>query len=366
MREGAVTTCTGNDEHLLGWSGETRLLLAAAAGVATLLIAFTGAFGQLGALVVGLDLGVVLACATSRHVVADHLVTSWFGRQRITALRDIDRARRYSYRGSISLQLYPRGGRRVSVPVKFLGFRLDPVAAGHLLHWLNRPDVAWEPGAWDLLAEPAGVTGEAPTRPEGAEVPPRRLGRWFKVSLGLSLAAAVAGLVALPVISGLAWRGYEESARIQKGPTALATLEREWTTSYSDRSGTHHTTHFRVRFNPLQCFASGAARGAGPYCRYATPIETTVNAHGVYDILPAGDRLHVRYDAASPTHAELPGRRMNTRTTAVAVTVITVVVIGVMVVTWLTTRRSRLRRRELHAQVLAAGGLSAPPSTPRP
>lgn len=349
-----MTTCTGNDEHLLGWSGETRLLLVAAAGVATLVIALTGAFGQLGALVVGLDLAVVLACATSRHAVADHVVTSWFGRQRITALRDVERARRYAYRGTVSLYLYPREGRRVSVPVKFLGFRIDPIAAGHLLHWLNRPDVAWEPGAWDLLAEPAGVTGAAPARPQGAALPPRRPGRWLKVSLGLSLAAVVACLVALPVVSGLAWSGYEESARIQKGPTALATLEREWITTYSSRSGTHHTTHFRVRFNPLECFASGAARGGGSYCRYAAPVETTVNAHGVYDMLPTGDHLHVRYDAASPTHAELPGRPMNTRTTAIAVTVITVAAIGIMVVTWLTTRRSRLRRRELHAPVHVA------------
>lgn len=112
--------------------------------------------------------------------------------------------------------------------------------------------------------------------------------------------------------------------------------------------------HFRVRFNPLECFASGAARGGGSYCRYAAPVETTVNAHGVYDMLPTGDHLHVRYDAASPTHAELPGRPMNTRTTAIAVTVITVAAIGIMVVTWLTTRRSRLRRRELHAPVHVA------------
>lgn len=353
-----MTSCTGNDEHLLGWSGETRLLLVATAGTATLLIALTGAFGQLGALVVGLDLGVVLACATSRHVVADHVVTSWFGRQRIAALSDIERARRYSYRGTLSLYLYPRSGRRVSVPVKFLGFRIDPVAAGHLLHWLNRPDVAWEPGAWELLAEPAGVTGAPPARPQGAALAPRRLGRWWKVSLGLSLAAVAACVVVLPVVSGLAWSGYEESARIQKGPTALATLEREWVTSYSSRSGTHHTTHFRVHFNPLQCFANGAAHGGGSYCRYGAPVDTTVNAHGVYDILPAGTHLHVRYDAASPTHAELPGRAMTTRTTAIATSVITVVVIGTLVVTWLTSRRSRLRRRELHAQVTGSGALS--------
>ena len=354
-----MTTCTGNDEHRLGWSGETRLLLVAAAGVATLLIAFVGAFGQLGTLVGGLDFGVVLACATSRHVVADHIVTSWFGRQRITALRDVERASRYSYRGTLSLYLYPRGGRRVSVPVKFLGFRIDPLAAGHLLHWLDRPDVAWEPGAWALLAEPAGVAGAAPARPQGAALPPRRPGRWLKVSLALSVAAVVGCLVALPVVSGLAWSSYEESARIQKGPTALATLEREWITSYSSRSGTHHTTHFRVRFNPLECFATGAAHGGGSYCRYGAPVETTVNSHGVYDILPVGDHVHVRYDAASPTHAELPGRAMTTRTTAVAITVITVVVIGIVVVTWLTSRRSRLRRRELHLYDSAAAPRSA-------
>jgi hypothetical protein len=162
-------------------------------------------------------------------------------------------------------------------------------------------------------------------------------------------------MIALPVVSGMAWSGYEESARIQKGPTALATLEREWITSYSGRSGTHHTTHFRVRFNPLECFASGAARGGGPFCRYAAPVETTVNAHGVYDMLPPGRQFHVRYDAASPTHSELPGRPMNTRTTAIAVTVMTVVVLCILAVTWLTTRRSRVRRRELHARIVTEG-----------
>jgi hypothetical protein len=347
-----VTTCTGDDEHLLAWSGGTRLLLVSAAGLATLLVALARAFGGFGPLVAGLDLAVLLSCASSRHVVADNVVSSWFGKRRTIPLRGVERVSRYSYRGALSLYLYPRNGRRVSTPVKSLGFKIDPAAAEHLLHWLNRPGVTWEPGAWDLLAEPASATGCAPERPQGAAGTPQSVGRRSKLAVSLSLMGFVVCLVTLPVVSGLAWRGYEQSARIQRGPTVVATLEREWITAYSSRSGTHHTTHFRVRFNPLECFASGAARGGGSYCRYAPPVEATANAHGVYEILPAGDRLRVRYDPTSPTHAELPGRPMNTRSTAITLSAITVVVIGIMVVSRRATRRARLRRRGLHADVL--------------
>lgn len=326
----------------------------------TVFVALLAASGTAAALVAGLDIGLVPACASTRHVVGDHIVTSWFGRQRPTSLRDVVRVGRYSYRGAVGLYLYPRVGRRVNVPVRSPGSRLDMATAGHLLRWLDRPGVAWEPGARELLALGVGATGIRFAQPLRQPLPPGRVSAWSKALLGLSVAAVGFALVALPVVSGLAWRDYEQSARIQAGPTVLAIVEREWVTAYSGKSGTHHVTHFRVHFNPLSCYPTGAANGGGPYCRYAPPIETVATARGVYAGLPAGSHLDVRYDPAAPTHAELAGRPMSTRQAAVDITAVSAVTVIFLALTWPATRRSRRRRARLHARLSAAAQLRAP------
>jgi len=120
--------------------------------------------------------------------------------------------------------------------------------------------------------------------------PPRKMA-------GFGLVIAFLVLVAILVVATvIEWPHYKESQRIQHGPEVLANVEREWTTTSHDRTGTWHTTHFQVAFNTI---------GGGP-------VSTTVDAGGIYQPIRMWQQLQIRYDPGDPAQAELPNEPRHT------------------------------------------------------
>ena len=114
-----------------------------------------------------------------------------------------------------------------------------------------------------------------------------------------------------------------------------ARLQSESITETSGRTGTHHTTHFLVTFTTLT----------------GEQVATQVDAHGRYQELPPGSIFQVRYDPASPRHAELPGAPMDSLASALIITIIAVVGVltGVSIARGVVRNR---RRRQRHEPVL--------------
>jgi len=287
--------CDGTDRHDLGLTGRSRLLLlAGAAGLNAAFLAL-GVFDQLLVFALGIDLGAVLVAGISTSLDGDSLVANRFGWHRTWPLLSITRVQRYSNRGAVSLHFWDAEGHRAgSAPMSALGYRLQPAAAYHLHHYLDRPGVLWAPGAWKTLTD--ALPGRPPAPPAGMVVEAGPPSGTKKALSAFWVVALFVGFGILLVLTPLRWRDYSESRRIQRGPETVAALSREWQTEYSGRSGTHHTTHFQVSFTT----------DAGQ------PVDTVVDAHGKWSQLNPGDRLHVRYDPGSPKHAELPNAPMNT------------------------------------------------------
>jgi hypothetical protein len=152
----------------------------------------------------------------------------------------------------------------------------------------------------------------------------------------------ITGLV-MVVVTPISWSDYRLSQRIQHGPEVVGTLHSEWVTSTSDRTGTHHTTHFDVAF-----FAGSSNR----------PIETQVSAPGQYYSEPTGSPIAIRYDPADPREAELPGHPNHTLGAAVLVTVLTPLpLVLAFVLARRVSRASRLNKR------LRLGARQAPVGT---
>ena len=341
--------CDGLDRHVLSMSRKAKAVLA---GVAVAVLALTvgiGQFDHFGVYGVGLILGAVIASGYSLRVDGDALVAWRYGSSRRVALGSIVRLERYSYRGSVSLRTWKTDGHRgPSIPVSGRLFHLDPGAAGHLLRYLDRPEVTWGPGAWQLLSagsdrSPATAPPGWPPAPEaepcppkGTEAPAKAPSRWARVGLWSSLGAIAVGTVVLLVVAPVSWAQYMESQRIQHGPQVNAALRSEWITQYSDRSGTHHTTHFDVAFLTL------AHR----------MVLTEVDARGSWTMERAGSLFPIRYDPGAPMHAELPGAPDHTLASAIVPTVTAALMGAVALSTGLGIRRARRRRERLGAHAL--------------
>jgi len=337
--------CDGTDRHALGWSGRVRAAVLGGGIGLVVLLALTGQLGHFGAVAIGLLLGASLGAGMSTSVSGDQVLVNRFGYRRRVPLVSVRRVERYQYRSNVSLRLRDADGQRLAtLPMSALGYRLSNAAARHLLKYLDRPDVVWQPGAWQTLSDVAGMqssgtdqqpSGARPDEhvlsapyagPRGRWITGKPSSGWGKVALYVSGLAVLAAVVFLMALVPLTWRGYQESQRIQHGPVAIATLQTETVTSTSGRNGTHHTTHFSVSFTT----------------QTGEPVTTVVNAHGKYNVLPAGDRFPIRYDPHSPSRAELPGAPDSTLSSAVIVTVIA----GFVLVTvgGFGRRISRIRR----------------------
>ena len=317
--------CDGTDRHVLGWSGRVRAAVLGGGIGLVVLLALTGQFAHFGAVGIGLLLGASLGAGMSTSVSGDQVLVSRFGYRRRVSLASVRRVERYQYRSNVSLRLRDVAGERLAtLPMSAPGYRLTTAAARHLLKYLDRPDVVWQPRAWQTLSDVAGtVPSAAEQQPSGAQPEehvisaphPGPRGRWItskpasgwaKVALYGSVLAIFAFVVFIIVLVPLSWRDYLESRRIQHGPEVVATLHNESITSSSDRYGTHHTTHFAVSFTTLT----------------GESVTTVVKAHGQYNQLPEGYRFPIRYDPDSPRHAELPRAPDSSLSSAVILSVI--------------------------------------------
>lgn len=347
-RQTAPAACDGRDGHVLSMSTKAKVILASVAVSLLALVVAIGQFDRFGVYGVGLLLGAALASGYSLRVDGGTLVSWRYGSVRRVPLGTLVRLERYSYRGSVSLRTWKVDGRRgPSIPISGRFFRLSPVAGTHLLRYLDRPDVTWGPGAWEQLSggmpapisrggEPAEITTRS-RGPRGTESPAKPLSRWARVGAWFSVVAVGTGAVVLLIVAPVTWGKYFESQRIQHGPETTAVLQREWVTNYSDRYGTHHTTHFDVAFDT----PSGRL------------VNTEMNEPGSWTIEPVGDRLAIKYDPSSPQNAELPGAPANTEAAAIATTVgagVALVIVGL-----LTAGFWRARRRRW-SKTLALGG----------
>lgn len=317
--------CDGSDHHRLGWSGGHRLLLLIAAAALVAVVFATGLFDTLGVIALAVAASAVLVVGISRSLDADRLVLNRFGWRKSISLREVVRLDRHLYRGNLSLRLRRKDGKLAgSVPITGLAYRLEGAAALHLLHHLDRPDVSWGPGTWETLVgrAPADSSVRLAHAPEGAELPAKAIPLRAKLFLYVPVGAA---LVLLFVLTSVQWLNYLESRRIQNGPEALATLQREWQTQYSDRGGTHHTTHFQVSFLSTT----------------NQSINAVVDARGRYNQLPPGDRFQIRYDPGRPTRAELPGAPMHSLGEALVLTVLAMLLLFGSGIAVRAVRRSR-------------------------
>lgn len=317
--ESRAPSCDGTDRHLLGISPRARIIfVGVTVGLLALVVAI-GQFDHLGVYAVGFLIGALLAAGFSLTLDGGDLVANRLGAKKIVPLSSVVRAERYSYRGSVSLRLWSQGGKRApSIPVAARFFRLDPVAAGHVRKYLDRPDVTWGPGAWEALAGACGLPEAAgspgwpsaisaeESHPKGVEVPAKPRSRWARVGVWFTLAAIGIGALVLVIVAPVTWSQYLESQRIQHGPETSAVLRQEWISSYSDRYGTHHTTHFMVAFDTAN----------------QQLVTTQIDAPGSWTTEPVGARFAIRYDPSSPQHAELPGAPAHSLGTAVTTTVI--------------------------------------------
>jgi hypothetical protein len=317
--------CNGRDRHVFGMSGRAHLVFAVVAVAVLAFVVALNQFANLGVYAIGLLVGAVLVSGYSITVDGPDLVQRRFGLAKRVPLGSITRVALYRHRGSTSLRLWmPDGTRAPSILISGRYFRLDPAAAGHLCKWLDRSDVSWGPGAWQLVASQAATptSGSADAggtsdpalrdhsapRPRGRIVAARPPSRWARALRWFSMASlAIAGITLL-ILTPVTWSNYFESQRIQHGPEVVATLRSEWITSTSDRTGTHYTTHFAVTFDTTDHHF----------------VTTTISAHGSYELEHLGYRMTIRYDPGAPQDAELPGAPNNTITSALVVTAVAV------------------------------------------
>ncbi|HEY1827261.1 MAG TPA: DUF3592 domain-containing protein [Acidimicrobiales bacterium] len=333
--------CDGTDDHRLGMSRRGRfaiLLVGIAVLVLTILIGQVVRFGAYGA---GLCLGGVLAAGYSVALKGDSIVKYRFGVSTWVRLESVRRVEIYRYRGGVSLKLWKANGDKApSVPVSSRFIHLEPAAAGHLLRYLDRPDVQWSAAAWSLLGGPSyvapGTTGTVPmpadaaehpepavdgtsdvdaapevtdrSRPRGTMINPTlnpKARRRARVFLSISLVSLGIGTIVLTVLAPVTWSHYLTSERIQHGPEASASIENISTSEDSTNSGTNYTTYFLVSFET----ANGGAN-----------IVTMVTAPGTYPHEAVGDDIAVRYDPSHPKDAELAGHPATTIDSALITT----------------------------------------------
>ncbi len=335
--------CDGTDSHSLAISGRVRLGLVIGGSALFALVIAVGQISRFGAVAGGLCLGAILSAGYSARVRGGTLVFWRYGTTRVVQLGDVVEVQLYRYRNATSLRFFDRSGKRVGwVSARILARRPD--AAAHLRHWLDRPDVAWGPGTWALVApdgglgihSPAPVEAHQPAGASGLKVPRgRRVGgrprsKWSRFALWFSAACVLFGTVVLTVMVPVTWSDYALSQRIQHGTKVIGELRSEWVTSTTDRSGTHHTTHFDVTFTDST----------------QAQVTAQIEAHGLYGQWPAGHPILVVYNPSDPAQAELPGHPNHTFVSALVVSAVTVVLWLMSVVYARSWRRVRRIKRQ--------------------
>jgi hypothetical protein len=199
-------------------------------------------------------LAALIAIGIQIRVDGPYLTVQRLGARRRTLLPDVSQVDHYSGQGRTSLRLRsPNAKRAASIPVSGNGGRLDQAAARHLLQFLDRPDVTWGPGAWELLNNKAGTAHQGNqsvswSGPQGVKRPRSRKER---ITQRLALGGMVIATTAALVLTPITWHRYLQVRSIQDGPEVQATLQGGWVDAYTDSHGTHHTTHFDVIFTTL-------------------------------------------------------------------------------------------------------------------
>ena len=227
-----LAPCDGTDDHLLSASLRKRTILAAIATAVLALVISTGQFLHFGVYAVTLCVIFWITAGYSLSVQVDTVVLRRFGFTRRIPLSEVAEVERYQYRNATSLRLLNRSGKRV-VSVSARVLNKNPVAAGHLRHWLDRTDVAWGPGAWALLAPSGVISPLTATRslepgptgtssgPRGAAVGTRPQSRWIRGVAIFSWVVVLLGAALMVVLVPIVWDDYSLSQRIQNGPEAL-------------------------------------------------------------------------------------------------------------------------------------------------
>lgn len=327
------TGCDGYDSHRLGWSRSRWLsfsapfVLALAAEIAlhlpTGLMIVTGAHALAGLIALGIGM----------RLDGPFLVVQRLGIPRRTALPGVSQVDRYSSGGATSLRLRSPGTKRAAyIRVSGAGGRLDQPAARHLLRYLDRPDVSWGPGAWELLSARAGTMNEAvgstsPTGPVGVKRPRTRK---QQISQRLALLVTVLATAIVLVLTPISWHHYLEARSVQDGPEVQATLQSGWVQAFTDSHGTHHTTHFTVNFTTQN----------------GQPVQTSFTAPGLWRPLDPGAPVAIHYDPQNPNRAALPGEQSAPLTESLLLTATTVllllpwVIVGYM--RWWRPRRGAI------------------------
>ena len=343
-------SCDGTDRHLLGMSTRAKVTVVGVTLAIMLVVIALRQFPHLGVYAIGLLLGAVLSAGYSVKVDGDTLVVRGLGTKRVD-LSSVNRVELYTYRGATSLRLWRFDGKRVgSLPTSSRFARLSPPAAAHLRRWLDRPDVTWGPGAWEVLIyagvsgalspgpvvtsprQPDGTQRTSASGPRGKQIAAKPRSRWSKALGWFSVAAFGIGTIVLVVLAPIMWSNYMESQRIQHGPEVSAIVHAQWTTNYSDRSGTHYDTHFDMTFHTLG----------------GEQVATEVSVHGTYPAVPEGDRLFIRYDPGDPNKAELPDAPNNTFGPALVITIVAITLTGTWIVALMGFRRAHRRRKRTH------------------
>jgi hypothetical protein len=334
--------CSGLDSHVLGMSTTRRIIAASIFATLGVLILFAGDLLRFGGYAAGFLLCAILIGGYSVRVVGDELVSRRLGVAKRVSLRDVTSIEPYTYRGCVSLRLWTRSGKRapsISIVGRSLvdpAFRINPTIAGHLMRYLNRPDMGWGPGAWPLLESAAnrgsvtaGTDQESTRgRPLGIATPKRPPTRLQRRILRVGSGCALLCMLLLVLLAPIAWSGYNLSQKIQHGPEVTAKLLSQWVSSSTDRTGTSYTTHFSVTFY---------------VDTRHTFVTTQISARGYFSSQPAGSQIYIRYNPANPLQAELPGHPNHSFTAAVVMTGLALLVLAAS--PWLVPRLWRRVRR---------------------
>lgn len=191
--------CTGADRHRLGLPMWVRIVLAIAGpALAAFTLLHVHHLTKITAYPFGIGLGLALGAGFGYPIRGDRVGATFFGLGRRKRLSEVTRvACASSGQGAQgSLRLY--AGPRLITTIPLRGrFAASAEIRAHLVQWLNRPDMVWEPSARAALGIDATVDKGRDETP--ADLPPVVAGA------GPTMIGYAIVLVLLGPFGGLAW-----------------------------------------------------------------------------------------------------------------------------------------------------------------